>query len=160
MSSDPVSGPSLVVMGVSGCGKSTVGAALAATLGARFVDADDLHPPANVARMTSGLPLRESDRLPWLAAVADVLRTTPSVVVACSALRRAHRDVLRGGDPRTTFLHLDVPAEVLRERLSARAGHFMPATLLDSQLATLEPLADDERGLTWPYGVGLRETFP
>lgn len=125
-----MSGPSLVVMGVSGCGKTTVGAALAATLGARFVDAADLHPPENVARMSAGLPLREADR-----------------------------DRLRAGDPRAVFLHLDVPDRVLRDRVAARTGHFMPATLLDSQLATLEPLAEDERGLTWPLGVGPHETF-
>ncbi|WP_454043387.1 gluconokinase [Cellulosimicrobium sp. Marseille-Q8652] len=140
----------VVVMGVAGCGKSTVGSLLAARLGLRFVDADDLHPPANVTKMTAGTPLTDDDRLPWLDRVADVMRAgadagTP-VVVACSALRRPYRDALRrGGD--LAFVHLHGDRDLLAGRIAARADHFMPSTLLDSQLAALEPVADDETGL-------------
>ena len=133
----------LVVMGVSGCGKTTLGAALAARLGAGFVDADDLHPPANRAKMARGEALTDGDRAPWLDLVAGVLRNRAPVVVACSALRRAYRDRLReAGEVR--FLHLAAPREVIAARLAARQGHFMPASLLDSQYATLEPPGPDE----------------
>lgn len=138
----------VVVMGVSGSGKTTVGTRLAAARGWPFLDADDLHPPANVDAMRSGRPLTEAQRDPWLAAVAawigDRERAGEDAVVACSALRRAHRDRLRAGHPSVRFLHLDVPAAELRARLARRAGHFMPASLLDSQLAALEPLEPDE----------------
>ncbi|ANC30267.1 gluconokinase [Isoptericola dokdonensis] len=140
-----------VVMGVAGCGKSTVGGLLAARLGVRFVDADDLHPAHNVATMAAGTPLTDADRLPWLARVADVLSQGADagepVVVACSALRRAYRDALRagaGGD--VAFVHLHGDRALLAERIAARADHFMPPALLDSQLATLEPLEADETG--------------
>lgn len=133
----------LVVMGVSGCGKTTLGKALAARLGAGFVDADDLHPPANRAKMARGEALTDGDRAPWLDLVAGVLRNRAPVVVACSALRRAYRDRLReAGEVR--FLHLAAPREVIAARLAARQGHFMPASLLDSQYATLEPPGPDE----------------
>jgi gluconokinase len=128
----------LVVMGVSGCGKTTLGRALAERLGAAFVDADDLHPVANVAKMAAGQPLTDADRWPWLDLVAQALRDRAPVVVACSALRRAYRDRLRrAGDVR--FLHLAAPQEVIAGRLAARQGHFMPPGLLTSQYATLEP---------------------
>lgn len=135
----------IVVMGPSGSGKSLVGAALAARLRARFVDGDDLHPRANVAKMASGTPLDDADRLPWLDAVALVLADQRPVVVACSALRRSYRDRIRATCPDAWFVELVVGATQLRDRVSRR-DHFMPATLLDSQLATLEPLATDEAG--------------
>jgi gluconokinase len=140
--------PLVVVMGVSGSGKSTVGAALAQRLGVPFVDADDLHPEANIAKMAAGIPLDDDDRWPWLEAVARWLaghRDTGGVA-SCSALKRAYRDVLTHGAPSTVFLHLHGDRDVLAERVAARPGHFMPAALIDSQFATLEPLAPDERG--------------
>jgi len=133
-------------MGVSGCGKSTIGAALAERLSWPFLDADDLHPESNVARMAAGEPLSDADRLPWLAAIRDEMTASgPDLVVACSALRRAYRDVLRAGPGPVRFVYLDVNAEILRLRLAHRHGHFMPSRLLDSQLATLEPPAEDEQ---------------
>jgi len=142
-------------MGVAGCGKSTVGSALARRLGVPFVDADALHPAANVAHMSAGVPLTDADRAPWLAAVAAHVAAAPAgVVVACSALRRRYRDTLRAGAPGTVFVHLTGTRELLAARLGARLDHFMPPTLLDSQLATLDPLADDEPGwaldVAWP----------
>jgi carbohydrate kinase (thermoresistant glucokinase family) len=135
-------------MGVSGCGKSTVGALLAGRLGVPFIDADALHPPANVARMAAGIALTDEDRWPWLRAVGEALAAAPDgAVVACSALRRAYRDGLRQAAPDASFAHLHGPRQVLAQRLAARLDHFMPAALLDSQLATLEPLEGDERGV-------------
>jgi carbohydrate kinase (thermoresistant glucokinase family) len=140
--------PRVVVMGVSGCGKSTVGEVLASRLGVPFLDADTLHPPANVAAMAAGVPLTDEDRGPWLAAVAERLAAAPAgLVVACSALRRAYRDVLRAGAPTAAHVHLHGTRAVLEERVADRPGHFMPAPLLASQLATLEPLDADERGV-------------
>jgi gluconokinase len=133
----------LVVMGVAGCGKTTLGQALAARLGAGFVDADDLHPAENVTKMSAGQPLTDADRWPWLDLVAVALRDRAPVVVACSALRRAYRDRLRtAGDVR--FLHLAAAQEVIADRLAARQGHFMPPGLLASQYATLEHPGPDE----------------
>lgn len=142
--------PLVVVMGVSGSGKSTVGAALADALGVPFTDADGLHPAANVAKMTRGIPLTDTDREPWLDAVGARLaeHTGTGLVVACSALRRTYRDRLRAHAPSTVFVHLSGDAAVLAERMGGRSGHFMPTALLDSQLATLEPLAADEAGTT------------
>ena len=152
---------SVVVMGVSGAGKTTVGRALAVRLGAVFVEGDDLHPAANVARMRAGTPLTDDDRVPWLDAVAEVVgvheASGQDVVVACSALRRAHRDRLADGHPSVRFLHLTVPEAVLRDRLARRQGHFMPASLLGSQLALLEPLGPDEPGATAPSEAPLDE---
>lgn len=147
--------PRVVVMGVAGCGKSTVGSALACLLGVPFVDADALHPPANVARMGAGVPLTDADRAPWLAAVgAEIAGRADGVVVACSALRRRYRDTLRAAAPGTVFVHLTGTRDVLAARLSARLDPFMPPTLLDSQLATLEGLGPDEAGwelnVLWP----------
>lgn len=142
----------LVVMGVSGTGKSTLGAALARRLDRPFLEGDRFHPPANVARMAGGAPLADEDRWPWLdaivAAMDDEAAAGRSTVVACSALRRAYRDRLRRATGRVRFLLIDVPADELHRRMAAREGHFMPPALLASQLATLEPLADDEDGLT------------
>lgn len=137
---------SVVVMGVSGSGKSVVGARLAAVTGHVFVDADDLHPPANIDKMMRGEPLDDADRAPWLDAVGDVL-ATGGVVVACSALRRAYRDRLLSRAPHAVFLELAADPAVIRARMGARRDHFMPVALLDSQLAALEPLGADEPGV-------------
>lgn len=156
--------PPVVVMGVSACGKSTVGAELARRHGVPFVDADDLHPPANIAKMAAGTPLDERDREPWLDLVAARLAegaASGGIVVACSALTRATRDRLRQGAPGTVFVHLTGSPEVIRARAVARTGHFMPPALLDSQLALLEPLAAHEAGVTVdvaldPHAVAAR----
>ena len=141
--------PLVVVMGVSGSGKSTVGAALADALGVPFTDSDGLHPAANVAKMTQGIPLTDADREPWLDAVGARLaeHTGTGLVVACSALRRAYRDRLRSHAPDVVFVHLHGEREVIARRQATRPGHFMPASLLDSQFATLEPPAGEPRVL-------------
>ncbi len=140
-----------VVMGVSGSGKTVVGRALADALGVPFVDGDDLHPPANVARMSAGLPLRDEDRWPWLDEIARVMAKGP-VIVACSALRRVYRDRIRAGAGDVIFLHLSGSRELIAGRMAARKGHFMPPALLDSQLATLEPPEPDEAAVTVDIG--------
>ena len=148
--STPTDPRRLVVMGVSACGKSTVARILAERLGYRFLEGDDLHSAANVAKMSSGVPLDDADRLPWLRAIARGMRQSSSregVVVACSALTRRYRDILRDGVEATFFIHLEGDVEVLRARVLAREHSFMPASLLDSQLATLEPLGTDEFGM-------------
>jgi gluconokinase len=133
-----------VVMGVSGCGKSRIGAAFAQAMGLRFVDGDDLHPAANIAKMRQGAPLTDADRAPWLAQVGAVL-AQDGTVVACSALKRAYRNQIRQAAAATvTFLYLRGSRAVLLARMQARPGHFMPPSLLDSQLATLEPPSADE----------------
>ncbi|TDB92475.1 gluconokinase [Micromonospora fluostatini] len=141
----------IVVMGVSGAGKTTVAQGLAEVTGLTFAEADEFHSEANVARMRAGVPLDDDARWPWLRALADWMagrhRAGVSTVLACSALRRSYRDLLREGPPGVEFVHLDGPTEVIRERMSVRAGHYMPASLLDSQTATLEPLWPDERGV-------------
>ncbi len=140
--------PRVVVMGVSGCGKSTVGELLAQQLGVPFVDGDALHPAANVAKMSAGIPLTDEDRWPWLEAVGAAIAAEPGgAVMACSALRRVYRDVIRRAAPGTVFVHLHGSRELLAARMAARPGHFMPPSLLDSQLATLEPLGPDEDGV-------------
>ncbi|WP_062385401.1 gluconokinase [Demequina iriomotensis] len=142
--------PGIVVMGPTSTGKSTVGAALAAALGLPFVDGDSLHPAANVAKMTAGIPLGDDDRWPWLdvvGATVDDAVGTGGVVVACSALRRAYRDRIRAAAPRASFLELSLTEQEAMRRCEARDGHFMPASLVASQFATLEPLARDEPGL-------------
>jgi gluconokinase len=132
----------VVVMGPSASGKTTVGTALAAALGWEFVDADGLHPPANVEKMARGEPLDDEDRAPWLVRVAAEMRARleagREAVFACSALKAVYREQLRGGDERVRFVYLKVPAAMLAARLAGRQGHFMPASLLASQLATLE----------------------
>ena len=139
----------IVVMGVSAAGKSTVGRLLAERLGLPFRDADDLHPAANVAKMASGAALDDADREPWLDVVgAELEAATAGLVMACSALKRAYRDRLRAAAPSTVFVHLHGSRELLAERSGARSGHFMPSSLLESQLETLEPLAADETGIT------------
>ena len=142
--------PPIVVMGVSGAGKSEVGAALAARLGSRFVDSDSLHPQANVAKMSAGFPLTDEDRWPWLTLVGQELARAEAdgIVVACSALKRTYRNAIRAAAPSTLFVHLDVGLPLLEGRVASRPGHFMPSSLLASQLETLEPLAADEPGLS------------
>lgn len=141
--------PVAVVMGVAGSGKSTVGEQLAARLGVPFRDADDFHPQANIDKQRAGQPLTDEDRRPWLEAIAAWLdaRRGQGALVSCSALKRAYRDLLRAHDPELPFLHLAGPQEVALRRVASRSEHFMPASLVESQYATLEPLAPDERGL-------------
>ena len=140
--------PLLVVMGVSGSGKSTVGAALAQRIGVPFADADDLHPPANIAKMTAGQPLDDHDRHPWLERIGEWLAAREDGgVVSCSALKRSYRDQLRRHVPGLEFVHLEGSHEVISRRQASRPGHFMPASLLTSQFATLERLQPDEHGL-------------
>ena len=137
--------PRVVVMGVSGSGKSTVGVLLAARLGVPFRDADDLHPVANVEKMSRGIPLTDEDRAPWLVAVGGELAAArEGLVMACSALRRSYRDAIRACAPDTVFAHLHGTEQLLAGRIGARRDHFMPATLLESQLATLEAPGDEE----------------
>ena len=142
----------VVVTGVSGAGKSTVGAALAQRLGVQFVDADALHPPANIAKMAAGEPLDDDDRYPWLETVGEWLAGHPAGVVSCSALKRNYRDQLRAHCPRVEFLHLSGSAELIGRRLFGRSGHFMPAGLLRSQFEILEPLGAAEPGVTIDVG--------
>jgi gluconokinase len=140
----------VVVMGVSGSGKSTVGEALAHELGLPFVEGDSLHPPRNVSLMAAGTPLTDADRQGWLQAVAAQLAAAQQqgVVVSCSALKRSYRELLRASAPDLRLVHLvGVPA-VLAQRVQARAGHYMPASLLQSQLDTLEPPTAAERAIT------------
>lgn len=145
----PSSPPLLTVMGVSGSGKTTVGAALAQRLRVPFADADDFHPPENVAKMAAGIPLDDADRLPWLHTIGAWLaaHTDSGGVISCSALRHSYRDVLREAAPAQFFVHLDGTAEVVARRVQGRPGHFMPASLVESQFATLEPLGPDENGV-------------
>lgn len=135
----------VVIMGVSGCGKSSVGEGLAARLGIPYRDGDDLHPPENVERMRRGIPLTDDDRWPWLDRVAGVLAAQAPVIVGCSALRRAYRDRLRAGaGGRVQFVHLTGSRDLIAGRMAARTGHYMPASLLDSQFAALEAPGPDE----------------
>ena len=139
----------IVVMGVSGSGKSTVGAALAQRLRVPFADADDFHPPANIAKMTAGQPLDDDDRYPWLETIGEWLaeRCADGGVMSCSALKRKYRDQLRGRCREIDFLHLAGTPEVISRRQASRPGHFMPASLVKSQFDILEPLDPDERGI-------------
>ncbi|WP_278236587.1 gluconokinase [Isoptericola sp. AK164] len=149
---DPTAVPHVVVMGVAGSGKTTVATLLAARLGVTYAEADQFHPAANIAKMSAGTPLTDADRAPWLATIRDWLSAEADAgrpgVVTCSALKRAYRDVLRAAHGQVLFVHLDGPPELLAERMEGRTGHFMPRSLLPSQLAALESLADDEHGLT------------
>lgn len=149
--------PVVVVMGVSGTGKSTVAGLLADRLGWDRAEGDDLHPPANVAKMAAGIPLDDADRRPWLDRVASWIGAHTAVrrpgVVTCSALRRSYRDVLRSAGGRVVFVHLSGGRDEIAARLTGRTGHFMPASLLDSQLATLEPPGPDEDAVTVPIDL-------
>lgn len=140
-----------VVMGVSGSGKSSVARQLAERLGIQFVEGDDDHPPENIAKMASGQPLNDADRQGWLAVLRDRIRRAAdqgqSLVLTCSALKRRYRDMLREGDPELMFVHLHGDRELIESRMQSRSRHFMPASLLDSQLRDLEPLGEDERAV-------------
>ncbi len=139
----------IVVMGVSGCGKSTVGELLGRTLGSAYLDGDSLQPASNIAKMEAGHPLDDADREPWLREIGDRLGAVGqgAMIIACSALKRSYRDLIRAHAPGTVFIHLHGTLELLTERMSARAGHFMPVGLLESQLATLEHLEAGEAGV-------------
>lgn len=151
----------VVVMGVAGSGKSTVAARLAARLGCELAEADAFHSPANVAKMSAGIPLDDEDRRPWLAEIAAWIRERDqagrSAVVACSALKRAYRDVLRAASPHVVFVHLAAAPELAAARVQGRAGHFMPESLVASQYAALEPLEPDERGVTVAAGGAIED---
>ena len=137
-----------VIMGVSGCGKTTVGTALAKTEGLSFIDGDDLHPTENIQKMAQGNALDDDDRAPWLADIGCALaNTSDPVAIGCSALKRKYRDLIRNSAGKSVhFLHLDAPRQVIAERLNDRSGHFMPPSLLDSQFQALEGLSADELG--------------
>lgn len=140
----------IVIMGVSGCGKSSVGEALAEALGGRYIEGDDMHSPASIAKMQAGTPLDDSDRWPWLDRVGETqARGENTTIVGCSALKRIYRDRIRKAAGREVlFVHLFGPKEVIAQRIKARLGHFMPAWLLDSQFAALEPPTADEFSVT------------
>ncbi len=141
-----------VVMGVAGSGKTVVGTVLARELGVDFVDGDDYHPAENVKKMAAGIPLDDTDRAGWLRALASRIREAhesgTALVFACSALKRTYRDVLRAAAPNIQFVFLTGPRDLIAERLEARRGHYMPASMLDSQLVTLEPPAAEENAFT------------
>ena len=146
-----------VIMGVAGCGKSSIGAKVARQLGTVYLDGDDLHPEANIAKMSNGIPLNDDDRAPWLDEVGATLARQPDgSLIGCSALRRIYRDRIRNavGKP-VAFIHLAGSRKVIEGRMSARSGHFMPVALLDSQFATLEPLDADEDGCV----IDIDQTF-
>jgi gluconokinase len=159
----------VLVMGVSGSGKTTVGEALAEELGFEMIEGDDHHPPENVAKMAAGTPLTDDDRRPWLQTLAELLSDRHArgqrTVLACSALRRAYRDILRAAVPadETFIIQLEADPETLRGRMESRRGHYMPPALLESQLAALEPLHPDERGVivdaTRPNDVVVAEAI-
>ncbi len=147
----------VLVMGVSGCGKTTVGRLLATSLDWPFLDADNLHPPANVAKMAAGIPLNDTDRAPWLDMVAEWIAQRraagESAVVACSALKRAYRDTLRAADPELRLVFLQGERELLAERIAHRHGHFFPQRLLAAQLEDLEEPTPDEHPIAVPIGL-------
>jgi carbohydrate kinase (thermoresistant glucokinase family) len=138
-------------MGVSGVGKSTIGIALARHFGVPFLEGDAYHPASNVAKMTAGFPLNDDDRAGWLTALAAEINSATArgdgLVLSCSALKRRYRDLLRQADPDLRFVHLQGPRDLIWERMSRRPDHYMPPTLLDSQLRDLEPLQADEAGV-------------
>lgn len=135
----------VVIMGVAGCGKSSVGEALSARLGVPYRDGDDLHRPQAVEKMRAGIPLTDEDRWPWLDRVAGILATEAPILVGCSALKRAYRDRIRAGaGGPVTFVHLVGSRDLIAGRMAARTGHYMPTSLLDSQFAALEPPGRDE----------------
>lgn len=141
----------IVVMGVSGTGKTSIAHALRDQLGWSFIEGDDLHPNENIQKMSAGIPLTDEDRAPWLARISTWIKDAHArgerTVVTCSALKRAYRDVLRESAPGVLFVHLTGPRETIADRMKYRQGHFMSTSLLDSQFATLEPLEADEAGV-------------
>jgi carbohydrate kinase (thermoresistant glucokinase family) len=156
----PLSSARWVVMGVSGCGKSEVGQRLARALGVRFLEGDAYHSASNVAKMAAGIPLDDDDRADWLRTlqgeIAAARARGEGLVLACSALKRRYRDLLRAADPELRFAHLSGPRELIAQRMLARTAHYMPASLLDSQLRDLEPLQQDEAGLLLDIGKPLQ----
>jgi gluconokinase len=148
--------PLVVVMGVSGTGKTTVGPLLAEALGVPYAEADDFHPPANIAKMSAGTPLDDEDRRPWLDAIGRWAHDQAGRggVVSCSALKRSYRDRLRAAEAGVVFLHLTGDRELIADRMQERKGHFFSGELLDSQLATLEPLQPDENGVAVDIAPG------
>jgi gluconokinase len=147
----PAENAAIVVMGVTGCGKTEVGRALAERLGARFIEGDSLHPPENIARLSAGIPLTYCDRAGWLDRIAAEIAAARAagvpVIAACSALKRRYRDRLRAPNPGLLFIYLDIDRDTAHRRVAGRKGHFMPASLVDSQFADLEPPAADEDAL-------------
>lgn len=141
--------PVVVVMGVAGTGKTTVGPLVAERLGVPYAEGDDFHPEANIAKMSAGVPLDDTDRWPWLDAIGRWAHGREGLggVVSSSALKRSYRDRLRTAAPGIVFLHLTGDRALIEGRMAARTGHFMPAALLDSQFATLQPLGEDEAGV-------------
>ena len=155
-----MSAPRLIIMGVSGCGKSTVGARLGARTGIPFIEGDTLHPPRNVALMASGTPLTDEDRAGWLDDIASrfyALPTGAGLIISCSALKRKYRDRLRAACPDLRFIHLHGTKALLKERLQYRTGHYMPPSLLTSQLQTLEPPHPDEFAITLDIALPTEE---
>ena len=153
--------PKIVIMGVAGCGKTTIGELLAEKTGWRFIDGDALHPQENIDKMSSGVPLTDDDRWPWLEQVGWALAVNKgATMIGCSALKRAYRDHIRefAGGP-VTFLHLMGSRELIGRRMKARSGHFMPTSLLDSQFEALEPPAEAERAVTADIAAPLDEVI-
>lgn len=142
--------PPILVMGVQGSGKSTIGMMLAEKLGITFLDGDSLHSPENIAKMAAGVPLDDADRMPWLAQIGNILATErhSGIIVACSALKRRYRDLIRDSAPDLFIVHPEGPIELVAARISTRQHEYMPATLLSSQYTILEPRSLDERGVT------------
>ncbi|MFJ6726729.1 gluconokinase [Streptomyces sp. NPDC091281] len=149
----------VVVMGVAGTGKTTIGPLLAARLGVPYAEGDDFHPRANIAKMSAGTPLDDGDRWPWLDAIGSWAHTRDGLggVVSCSALKRSYRDRLRAAAPGVVFLHLSGDRALIEDRMAHRQGHFMPAALLDSQFAALQPLGPDEAGVAVDVTGGPEE---
>ncbi|WP_331683798.1 gluconokinase [Consotaella aegiceratis] len=151
----------LIVMGPAGVGKTTTARILAERLGWQFAEADDFHPPENIAKMSHGIPLQDEDRWPWLSTIRDWISAEAcagrSVVATCSALKRSYRDILRAADADVRFLFLAADASLVAERLAARSGHYMPASLLASQFGDLEPLETDEPGIAVTIDKSAKE---